>query len=352
MFRAVEVRNQVVAVQPPSATPNGESESTPVPLSFQDKIRPVVKSPGAPVVMQVAPPEEMSEQVKYESPSAEELRYFQRYLFLVKENLTGLEQVKKNSELLSREMLDHKAKGEKHAKNVMTMWANAAETSANNVPNEYMRFLDSTRDYLMSDRDYLIKYSNSLYDALIGTEYFLNPDEVRALDFTSGEMRKCQTLDYDQWVSSTELSCDFRFVEQINDAWKTQDARLIRGADKLAEVDNIILDTISKHASAAQDAIKDDMDYIARSVQLNADISSSFESIRQQAQRTQYQEPKVSPVVFCQTSTKDSIFDENRTYYTSCEPDKRTEEQKCDAQIAMWLKSRTGLESKPKCQGS
>ena len=64
MFRAVEVRNQVVAVQPPSATPNGESESTPVPLSFQDKIRPVVKSPGAPVVMQVAPPEEMSEQVK------------------------------------------------------------------------------------------------------------------------------------------------------------------------------------------------------------------------------------------------------------------------------------------------
>ena len=117
-------------------------------------------------------------------------------------------------------------------------------------------------------------------------------------------------------------------------------------------MDNIILDTISKHASAAQDAIKDDMDYIARSVQLNADISSSFESIRQQAQRTQYQEPKVSPVVFCQTSTKDSIFDENRTYYTSCEPDKRTEEQKCDAQIAMWLKSRTGLESKPKCQGS
>ena len=274
---------------------------------------------------------------------------YQAYIIKAKEIIALLEQDNKNFQLLTDTIKQHKKKSAEHSADMMNQWISLADETAINVPSQYRGYLSSTKVYLVSDRDYLVNYSDSFYDILFDAGYLLDQQEVKTLDFVLEKIKECVAMDTEAWIISNELDCSKIFFEHIPDLRKSYAERLTNGTSRLAEVDLLVIETIGKHARLAEDDIRGDIDSIARLSQLDSSIQSSFDNINRQVQQSQVQWQAANTPTKCYTTTNDSIFEKNRTYSTTCNPDTRTSQQICDEKIAAWLGNGAIVGGKPEC---
>lgn len=269
---------------------------------------------------------------------------FQDFATKGKQLLTLFEQDIANFKLLTDTIDQHKKRSAEHATKMMDAWIDLVNQNISSASSQYSGMLSSTKNYLAYDRDYLVDYSNSLYD-IVSSSYLLSQREVDALQFVKSELEKCLKMDAKEWVALNGQSCTINFFELKPDYSK----RLTDGVNKLGEVDHTVLETIGGHTRSAENDVRGDMDFIARHTQLNTSIQASYNSINNQLQQRQTQFKAANTPIKCYTSTNDSIFDQNRTYSTTCQPDTRTPQQICDEKIAAWVGG-GAYTSKPSCE--
>ena len=251
--------------------------------------------------------------------------------------------------MLADTITQHKKKSAEHGAEMMNQWISLTDETATSVSSQYRVYFSSTKEYLTSDRDYLINYSNSFYDILLDAGYLLDQQETKTLNFVLGKIKECVAMNTEAWIASNELACSIIFFDHIPDLRKSYAERLTNGTTRLAEVNLLVLETIGKHARSAEDDVRGDIDSIARLSQLDASIRSSFENINRQVQQNQAQFEAANTPIKCYTTTNDSIFEKNRTYSTTCKPDTRTSQQICDEKIAAWLGNGAIVGAKPEC---
>jgi len=254
-----------------------------------------------------------------------------------------IEQDERNFKLLSDTIIDHKKRSAEHARQMINEWITLVEQNIASVSSQYSGRLKTTKDYLISDRDWVVDYSNSMYDIVFNGGYLLEKRETDALDYVKGEIKRCLAMDMEEWANLNGSACTTVLLDMKSDYSK----QLTNGANKLAEVDLTVLETIGKHTRSAEDDVRGDMDTIARYEQLDASIRTSADSIDRQLQQSQAQFQAANTPIKCYTSTNGSIFDPNRTYSTTCKPYTQT----CDEKIAAWLASGGAYDpsSKPVC---
>lgn len=259
------------------------------------------------------------------------------------ETVALIEQDERNFKLLSDTIANHKKRSAEHVAQTINEWITLVDQNIASVSSQYRERLNSTKSYLASDRDWVIDYSNSMYDIVSNGGYFLEKREVDALDYLKGEIKRCLAMDIDEWANLNGSACTTVLLDMKPDYSK----QLTNGANKLAEVDLTVLETIGKHARSAEDDVRGDMDTIARYEQLDASIRTSADSIDRQLQQSQAQFEAANTPIKCYTSTNGSIFDTNRTYSTTCKPYTQT----CDEKIAAWMASGGAYDpsSKPNC---
>ncbi len=324
-------------------------------LSFASKITQTTNSPKSQGIMwdvPITPPNGLGYKpikAKLTIPKADDNeKRFQEFVVQGREMLVLLEQNEKNFKLLTDTIAQHKKQSAEHATQIMDEWVALVEQTIVSTPSQYSGLLLSTKSYLVSDRNWVVDYSNSLYGIVSSGSYLLSQTETNSLEFVKKKITECLSMDIEKWVVSDELACTTGFLDMKSDYSK----RLTDGANRLAEVDLMVLETIGKHSRSAEDDVKGDMDSIARYVQLDASIRASYNSINSQLQQRQSQFEAASTPIKCYTSTNDSIFNPNRTYSTICQPDTRTAQQICDEKIAAWVSGASNGAvngSKPTC---
>lgn len=270
---------------------------------------------------------------------------FQDFTIKGKQLLTLFEQDEKNFKLLADAITQHKKQSAEHATQMMDAWITLIDQNISSVSSQYSGMLNSTKNYLTYDKDYLVNYSNSLYDIVFDGGYLLSQIEADPLKFVKSKLEKCLGMSAEEWTTLNGQSCTISFFELKPDYSK----RLTDGANKLAEIDHIVLEAIGSHARSAEDDVRGDMDLIARYTQLDASVQASFNNINNQLQQRQVQLQTINTPIQCYTRTNDSIFDKNRTYSTTCQSDTRTPQQICDEKIAAWVGS-GAYTSKPSCE--
>jgi len=274
---------------------------------------------------------------------------FKEFEIQGKQLITLLEQDERNFKLLADTIARHKKQSAEHATKIMNEWIALVDQTLASTPSQYRGMLNSTKDYLAFDRDWVVDYSNSLYDIVSSGSYLLSQNEVDSLKFVKEKVEECLAMDVTEWAVSNEPACTTDFL----DMKPNYSERLTNGANRLAEIDLMVLETIGKHARSAEDDVRGDMDSIARYTQLDASIQASYNSINSQLQQRQTQLEAANTPIKCYTSTNDSIFDQNRTYSTTCQLDTRTPQQICDEKIAAWVSSASNgaiIGAKPTCE--
>ena len=323
-------------------------------LSFASKIRQATSSKGLgykPLDLSdysVAIVDDIKQSTKLEpviQKTDDSEKSFQEFGVRGREILALLEQDENNSKLLTDTIAQHKRSSAELATQMMDAWITLVDQNISSVSNQYSGMLNSTKNYFIFDKSYLVNYSNSLYDIVSSGAYFLDQKEIESLEFVKKKVKECLAMSIKEWVASDELACTTDFLEMKPD----YSERLTSGANRLAEIDDMALGVIKKHAQSAGDDIRSDMDSIARYAQLDASIQASYNSINNQLQQRQAQFEAANTPIKCYTSTNDSIFDQNRTYNTTCQPDTRTAQQICDEKIAAWAGS-GAYTSKPICE--
>lgn len=270
---------------------------------------------------------------------------FRDFTIKGKQLLTLFEQDEKNFKFLADAIARHKKQSAEHAMQMMDAWITLIDQNISSVSSQYSGMLNSTKNYLTYDKDYLVNYSNSLYDIVFDGGYLLSQIEADSLKFVKSKLEKCLEMSAKEWTALNGQSCTISFFELKPDYSK----RLTDGANKLAEIDHIVLEVMGSHARSAEDDVRGDMDLIARYTQLDASVQASFNNINNQLQQRQAQLQTMNTPIQCYTRTNDSIFDQNRTYSTTCQPDTRTPQQICDEKIAAWVGS-GAYTSKPSCE--
>lgn len=276
--------------------------------------------------------------------------HFQEFETKGKQLLALIEQEEGNFKLLTDTIAQHKKQSAEHATQIINEWITLVDQTLASTQSLYSGMLNSTKDYLTFDRDWVVAYSDSLYDIVSSGGYLLEQKEKNSVEFVKSELRRCLKMDAKEWVALNGESCTISFFEFLKPDYSK---RLTDGANRLAEVDLMVLETIGKHARSAEDDVRGDMDSIARYTQLSASVQASFNSINNQTQQSQTQLKAVNTPIQCYTTTNSSIFDKNRTYNTTCQSDTRTPQQLCDEKIAAWAGSASNgaiVGAKPTCE--
>ncbi len=337
-------QNTIVKEENKVATTSADVATTSE-LSFASKIRQVTPPKGLgykPLNLSDYPavPDEDEDKNK---------EHFQEFETRGKRLLVLLEQDESNFKLLTDTVAQHKKQSAEHATQIMDKWIALVEQTIASTPSQYSGLLQSTKSYLTFDRDWVVGYSNSLYDIISNGGYLLDQRETDSLEFVRKKIKECLAMGIEKWTASDEPACTTDFLEMKPDYSK----RLMDGANRLAEVDLMVLETIGKHARSAEDDVRGDMDSIARYTQLNASIQASYNNINNQLQQNQAKFEAVNTPIKCYTTTNDSIFDTNRIYNTTCKSDTRTPQQICDEKIAAWVSSASNgaiIGAKPTCE--
>lgn len=261
---------------------------------------------------------------------------FKELIVKAGEQIKLLEQDKNNFQLLKETTDDHYQKSTNHARAILSSWANVAEENAITVPSEYRQILLLRRDSIISDQEYVVQYIKSLYE-IVGL-YFWDSQKGQSKESVianyQSELNKCIEL----WTyNEADLSCKVTGLLLFAENEDTND--FIKIAEKLIEVDNLVLETISNHAERAEDNIINDLDRISRIMNSMYVFQIELDRISQQAQYSVSQPVFNIQSVRCYTSTDDHILDPNRTYTTICEPDTRSTAEKCASQTAARLGS-------------
>lgn len=339
-------KQNVAEKDKPATTTEDVATSTPLNHSFDDKIKNVSQSAKSTQGQGID--FKPLKTPKLPSVVLNGKERFQEFETRGKQLLTLIEQDEKNFKLLTDTIAQHKKQSADHATQIMDEWITLVEQTLASTPSQYGGLLLSTKNYLVSDRNRVVDYSNSLYDIVSNDSYLLKQEEITSLEFTKSELVECLKMNEKEWIALNGESCTISFLEFLKPDYSK---RLTDGANKLSEIDLMVLEAIGKGARSAEDDVRRNMDTIARYTQLNASIQASYNSINNQLQQRQTQFETANTPLKCYTTTNSSIFDKSRTYNTNCQPDTRTAQQICDEKIAAWLGSGGAfVGAKPTCE--